>query len=122
MDINNMCCNQFGEKAVIQSELNRLNKLLADIMTVVVVTSQDDILAAVRGIVAPEWISADLVPPTEPGWYWVMIDGELKGVMEYWKFSAKPAWLQPGDYYGTPFKGTRYIKIKQPAVNNETTD
>lgn len=115
-----MCCNQFGEKAVIQSELNRLNKLLADIMAVVGVTSQDDILAAVRGIVAPEWISADLVPPTEPGWYWVWCsDGCYVGIWTRWP-DSEIEWVF-GSYHH-PIAGTRYIKIKQPVVNNETTD
>lgn len=115
-----MCCNQFGEKQTIQTELDRLNNLLSGIMAIAGVTSQDDILAAVRNAQASNWVIADLVPPTEPGWYWVLLreDSTEPLVVEYWPWFPKcgACWLQSGDYYGTPFTGTRYIKINQPVV------
>lgn len=115
MNINNMCCNQFGEKQTIQTELNRLNKLLADIMAIAGVTSQGDILAAVRGVMTPEWISADLVTPTEPGWYWVMVRGDMVVCELGISIAGNPVW-DGANFSMYHIPGTRYIKINQPVV------
>lgn len=115
MKLNDKCCDALGCRNEIQAELNRLNKLLADIMTTVGVTSQNDILAAVRGVITPEWISADLVPPTEPGWYWIWWRGHVSMCELEWIGRHKSPWWN--DHFGGyDIPGTRYIKINQPVV------
>lgn len=115
MKLNNKCCDALGCRNEIQAELNRLNKLLADIMATVGVTSQDDILAAVRGIVSPEWISADLVPPTEPGWYWVVLGYDMTTPVIA-NYDGEQRFFQDWQNYTIPFTYTRYIKINHPVV------
>lgn len=114
MKLNDKCCDALGCRNEIQSELDRLNKLLAGIMAIAGVTSQDDILAAVRGVISPEWISADLVTPTEPGWYWVKTGNHGTPVMV--SYDGEQQFFQDWESYTVPFTYTHYIKINQPVA------
>jgi len=127
MKLNNKCCDALGQRSEIQSELDRLYNYEAFARIVHEYIHGNDLLqpdlatllTAVRGLVAPEWISADLVTPTEPGWYWVRMgyDTMTPVMAEYCIFpTCQPCWLQPGDFYGSSFAGTHYIKIKKPVV------
>jgi hypothetical protein len=61
----------------------------------------------------PQWTNADTTPPTEEGYYWVILVPGGKPVMcEYsncWKM-----WLQSNGEYANKFEGTHYIKINEP--------
>ncbi len=65
----------------------------------------------------PQWTNADTTPPTEEGYYWViLVPGGKPVLTEYWPHwkQCGPCWLQPHDEYGSKFEGTHYIKINEP--------
>ena len=123
MNLNDKCCNILGQRSEIQSELDRLAGVIDELHTIIhgpdslLPADPDTLLTAVRGLVAPEWISADLVRPTEPGVYWVLwSDGETVAPYHLIHFEdSGGCWAGSGDQY-VGFVGTHYIKIKQPVA------
>lgn len=126
MKLNDKCCDALGCRNEIQTELNRLYEHEAFVRIVHEYVHGNDLfdpdlttlLTAVRGLVSPEWISADLVRPTEPGRYWVLMnDFDADATMcelDWFVGSGTPWWDDGVDGLTTP--GTRYIKINQPVV------
>lgn len=124
MKLSDKCCDALGQRSEIQSELDRLAGVINELHTIIhgpdslLPADPDTLLTAVRGLVAPEWIDADLVPPTEPGWYWVLLRGwsidPVLVQLEFYIGSGTPWWDDHFGGYGV--LGTRYIKIKQPVV------
>lgn len=121
MKLNDKCCDALGYRTEIQSELDRLEGVINELHTIIhgpdnlLPADPDTLLTAVRGLVAPEWISADLVTPTEPGWYWVLFRGDVSMCqLEHIGRHKEPWWNDWQGGYDIP--GTHYIKIKQPVV------
>lgn len=60
----------------------------------------------------PQWVNADTTPPTEEGYYWViLVPGDKPVVCEYSECWKK--WLMSNEYE-KKFEGTHYIKINEP--------
>jgi hypothetical protein len=123
MNLNDKCCDALGWRNDIQAELKRLYEYEAFARIVHEYIHGNDLLqpdlttllTAVRGLVSPEWISADLVRPTEPGWYWVLWRGHVSVCeLEHIGRHKEPWWNDQQGGYDIP--GTRYIKIKQPVA------
>lgn len=123
MNLKNKCCDALGCRNEIQTELNRLYEHEAFVRIVHQYVHGNDLfdpdlttlLTAVRGLISPEWISADLVTPTEPGWYWVMKRDVVLMCELGISIAGETVW-DGVNFSMTRLPGTRYIKINQPVV------
>ena len=123
MKLNDKCCDALGCRNEIQTELKRLYEYEAFARIVHEYIHGNDLLqpdlttllTAVRGLISPEWISADLVRPTEPGWYWVLMGYDMMNPIIV-SYDGEQQFFQDWKSYTVPFTYTRYIKINQPVV------
>lgn len=117
-----MCCDALGCRNDIQQQLDILTELGGILFPPaggqLLPTTGVDILAAVRALVTPTRISADVMPPTDTtAAYWVWLPdnhaARLCQLSEGWT-PDQNTWQDSNNWNDFSLAGTQYLIINRP--------